>query len=133
MIHRILQEAYLNEKYLKDKSEVPELTEEEKKTTFEYRHGDVVRRTKFKNEEEKKEYERWQKKSRYYMRYFFLGIGLNFLFYYLGMTYWPEVIYPIATNVNLGFVVGLMVPMAIMFAGAELHYRAKEKKISVSS
>lgn len=109
------------------KKDLPELTEEEKKTTHEHETNGIIRRTQFKTEEDKEAYVKWLQKSRYYMKYFFLGVGLNFLIYHLGMNYYPEIIYLVASNVNTGFFVGLGVPMAVMFLGAELHYKIKEK------
>ncbi len=109
------------------KKDVPELTEEEKKTTHEHEDKGIVRRTQFQTEEEKEAYVEWLNKSRYYMRYFFLGVALNFMVYYLGMNYNPAIIYPMATNITVGFLVGIGVPMAVMFGGAELHYWIKVK------
>ncbi|MCL6639126.1 MAG: hypothetical protein K6T80_05515 [Firmicutes bacterium] len=74
-----------------------------------------TRRLKFNSEEDKRGWEKAYRKSKLYMPYFLLGVGINFILYLSGLD--------LAKNLLLGGTIGIAVPMAAMFILSELHYR----------
>ncbi len=86
---------------------------------------EVVERGRKKNMEFSSEEDRlgWQKaykKSKWYTPYFLLGVGINVLLYKLGVD--------LSSNIPLGLLVGVGVPMITMFGLTELHYRLSMSK-----
>lgn len=74
-----------------------------------------TRRLKFASEEDKKGWEKAYRKSKLFIPYFLVGIGINFILYLSGLD--------LSRNLLLGGIVGMAVPMATMFLLSELHYR----------
>ncbi len=75
------------------------------------------RRYYFKSEEEKHLWYRMQKKSKLYIPYFLLGVGINFILYFSGVD--------LSRNILWGALVGLGVPFASMFLFSEIHFRIR--------
>ncbi|MCL6635830.1 MAG: hypothetical protein K6T29_08720 [Peptococcaceae bacterium] len=73
------------------------------------------RRLYFASEEDKKGWEKAYRKSKLFIPYFLVGIGINFILYLSGLD--------LSKNLLLGGLVGMLVPMAAMFLLSELHYR----------
>jgi len=73
------------------------------------------RRLNFASEEDKRGWEKAYRKSKLFIPYFMVGIGINFLLYLSGLD--------LSQNLFLGGLVGMVVPMATMFLLSELHYR----------
>ncbi|MEW6273863.1 MAG: hypothetical protein AB1556_01915 [Bacillota bacterium] len=78
------------------------------------------RRYEFKSEEDKLAWERLYKKSRLFMPYFLLGVGINFLLYLAGLD--------LSKNIILGSLVGIAVPFASMYLFSELHFRIASRR-----
>lgn len=81
--------------------------------------GRQYRRLYFETEKEKRQWQRMQKKSKLYIPYFLVGIGINFCLYFLGLD--------LESNIFLGALVGLGVPLSSMYFLAELHYRLETR------
>ena len=77
-------------------------------------------RMEFASDEDRRGWERAYLKSRFYTRYFMVGVGINFLFYLAGLD--------LSRNILLGGIVGLAVPVAAMFGFTELHFYLRDKK-----
>ncbi|GEM_PF-442184 len=98
-----------------EKVDIAELPEEEQKVTLDVLEKERVRRLTFNTEEEKRIWNKMNKKRKLNTPYFLLGVGINFLLYWGGVD--------LSQNISVGAIVGLGVPLATMFIGAELHYR----------
>lgn len=97
------------------------MTKEKQKHTLDVKIGPKkYRRYEFKSEEDKDQWEKLYRKSRLFMPYFLLGIGINFLLYFAGLD--------LSKNIILGAFVGLAIPFASMYLLSELHYRIAEKR-----
>lgn len=79
-----------------------------------------TRRMEFQSEEDMRNWEKAYRKSKLFVPYFFVGIGINFLLYKLGVD--------LSDNLGLGFLVGVGIPVLSMFTLTELHYRLFHKK-----
>ncbi|MCL6447950.1 MAG: hypothetical protein K6U04_07330 [Armatimonadetes bacterium] len=73
------------------------------------------RRYEFDSEEDKAEWEKLYRKSKLFMPYFLVGVGINFLLYFAGLD--------LSKNIMLGALVGLGIPLASMYLFSELHFR----------
>lgn len=91
------------------------LAQEQKKYVLEITRGHRKYRLEFKSEEDMLNWEKAYRKSRLYIPYFLVGVGVNLLLYKAGLD--------LSRNLLLGALVGLAVPFATMFLFAELHYR----------
>lgn len=87
---------------------------------LEVKRGNRIMRLEFLTEEDRKNWERAYRKSRLYMLYFMVGVGINFILYYAGLD--------ISRNLLLGGIVGLAVPVAAMLGFTELHVYLLERK-----
>ncbi len=79
-----------------------------------------TRRLEFQSEEDKQQWEKAYRKSKWFVPYFLVGIGINFLLYKLGLD--------LSNNLFFGFLVGVGVPILTMFTLTELHYRVFFKR-----
>lgn len=73
------------------------------------------RRLEFESEEDKKSWYKGYRKSKLFVPYFMVGIGINLLLYKLGLD--------LSRNLLLGLLVGVGIPILTMFSFTELHYR----------
>lgn len=78
------------------------------------------RRMEFQSKEDMRNWEKAYRKSKWFVPYFFVGIGINLLLYKLGLD--------LSRNLGLGFLVGVGIPVLSMFALTELHYRLFYKR-----
>ena len=79
-----------------------------------------TRRMEFQSEEDMKHWEKAYRKSRWFVPYFFVGVGINLILYKMGLD--------LGRNLTIGFAVGVGVPILSMFALTELHYRVFYQK-----
>jgi len=77
-------------------------------------------RLEFASDEDRRKWQRAYRKSRYYMFYFMVGVGINFLLYFAGVD--------LSRNILLGALVGTTLPLSAMFGLTELHLYLLEKK-----
>lgn len=91
------------------------MEEQKGKYVLEITRGQRTYRLVFRTEEDMLNWEKAYRKSRLYMPYFLLGVGINLLLYKLGLD--------LSRNLLLGGFVGLAIPLASMFLFTELHYR----------
>jgi len=76
---------------------------------------DGKRRLEFQSQEDMHNWEKAYRKSKWFIPYFFVGVGVNLILYNIGVD--------LSRNLGLGFLVGVGVPITTMFLGSELHYR----------
>lgn len=79
-----------------------------------------TRRMEFQSREDMRSWEKAYRKSKLFVPYFFVGIGINFILYKSGVD--------LSQNLGLGFLVGVGVPVLSMLILTELHYRVFYKK-----
>lgn len=82
---------------------------------LEIKRGKKIRRMEFASEEDRIGWDKAYRKSKLYIPYFLVGIGINFLLYFAGLD--------LAKNLFMGALVGLVIPLASMYGLAELHHR----------
>lgn len=75
------------------------------------------RRLYFKDEREKQLWFRMHKKSKLYIPYFLMGVGINFVLYFSGLD--------LSRDLLMGGLVGLGIPFTSMFLFSEIHFRIK--------
>jgi len=88
--------------------------------TLDVRGRGKTTRLEFASEADRAGWERAYRKSRWYLPYFFVGVGINFLLYFAGLD--------LSRNILLGSLVGLAVPMTTMLLLTELHFYLLDRK-----
>ncbi len=111
---KIHRESMNDKLILKSDDEIKELdTSNKEKFTLEVVEKNKRRQLEFVSEEDKKGWEKANRKRKLYMPYYALGFGINILLYNLGLR----------PNIVWGMVIGVGIPMGFMVLFAELHYR----------
>ena len=77
------------------------------------------RRYEFDSEEDMREWEQIHRKSRLYIPYFLVGVGINLILHFAGLN--------LGKNIVMGSLVGMGVPFASMYLFSELHFRIARK------
>ncbi|HSW36002.1 MAG TPA: hypothetical protein VLH18_05295 [Candidatus Limnocylindrales bacterium] len=77
-------------------------------------------RLEFASETDRDNWQRASQKRPWYIFYFFLGIGINFLMYFAGLD--------LSRNIFLGALVGMGVPLSSMFLFTVVHFYLLDRK-----
>ncbi|MBT9172515.1 MAG: hypothetical protein DDT21_00901 [Syntrophomonadaceae bacterium] len=88
--------------------------------TLDVREKGKTVRLEFVSETDREGWRRAYRKSRWYMFYFMVGVGINLAMYFAGLD--------LSRNILLGALVGLAVPIASMLLLTELHFYLLDRK-----